>query len=147
MAIPVPTVERRLLSELGALADRIRVLRAEGHPNGEHIKPLEAQTSLKWQELRLLRAGPINSDQFPPELGLPNRRPPKTITALPGDPSQTPAAQALAAQARAASARAAHVRAALPLILPASIPAPSLLPPRLRAALTPLDPAAPRPDA
>jgi hypothetical protein len=137
MAIPVPTVERRLLSELGALADRIRVLRAEGHPNGEHIKPLEAQTSLKWQELRLLRAGPINSDQFPPELGLPNRRPPKTITALPGDPSQTPAAQA----------RAAHVRAALPLILPASIPAPSLLPTRLRAALTPLDPAAPRPDA
>ena len=58
----VPAAERRLLAELGALSDRIRALRAEGHPNGIEIRPLEAQTSLKWQELRLLRAGPINSE-------------------------------------------------------------------------------------
>jgi hypothetical protein len=80
------------------LADRIRVLRAEGHPNGEHIQPIEAQTSLKWQELRLLRAGPINSDQFLPELGLPNRRQPRTITAL----ARRPVANARAADACAA---------------------------------------------
>jgi hypothetical protein len=60
----VPPAERRLLAELGALSDRIRVLRAQGHPNGAQIKPLEAQTSLKWQELRSLRAGPINLEPF-----------------------------------------------------------------------------------
>jgi len=60
----IPTAERRLLAELGALSDRIRVLRAEGHPNAVRINPLEAQASLKWQELRLLRAGPINSELF-----------------------------------------------------------------------------------
>lgn len=63
----VPPAERRLLAELGALSDRIRALRAEHHPNGVEIRPLEAQTSLKWQELRLLRAGPINSELFPTE--------------------------------------------------------------------------------
>jgi hypothetical protein len=60
-----PTAERRLLTELGELSDRIRALRAESHPNGAQIRPLEAQTSLKWQELRLLRAGPMNAEQFP----------------------------------------------------------------------------------
>jgi hypothetical protein len=63
----VPPAERRLLAELGALSDRIRAIRAERHPSGVEIKPLEAQTSLKWQELRLLRAGPINSELFPSE--------------------------------------------------------------------------------
>lgn len=61
----VPTDERRLLAELGALSDRIRVLRAERDPSAVQIRPLEAQASLKWQELRLLRAGPINSELFP----------------------------------------------------------------------------------
>ena len=61
----IPTAERRLLAELGTLSDRIRALRAEGHPNGSEIRPLEAQSSLKWQELRLLRAGPINSESVP----------------------------------------------------------------------------------
>jgi hypothetical protein len=65
----VPPAERRLLAELGALSDRIRALRAGRHPNGAEIRPLEAQTSLKWQELRLLRAGPINSGMFPTESG------------------------------------------------------------------------------
>lgn len=63
----VPAAERRLLAELGALSDRIRALRAARHPSGSEIRPLEAQTSLKWQELRLLRAGPINSELFPTE--------------------------------------------------------------------------------
>lgn len=61
----VPTAERRLLAELGVLSDRIRALRAGSHPNGVEIRPLEAQTSLKWQELRLLRAGPINAGPLP----------------------------------------------------------------------------------
>ena len=61
----VPAAERRLLADLGALSDRIRALRAGRHPNGGEIRPLEAQTSLKWQELRLLRAGSINSEVFP----------------------------------------------------------------------------------
>ena len=61
----IPTSERRLLAELGALSDRIRVLRAERGPNAVRINPLEAQTSLKWQELRLLRARPINLEVAP----------------------------------------------------------------------------------
>ena len=61
----IPTAERRLLAELGVLSDRIRALRAGPHPNGVEIRPLEAQTSLKWQELRLLRAGPINAEPLP----------------------------------------------------------------------------------
>lgn len=63
----VPIAERRLLAELGALSDRIRVLRAGREPSAVQIKPLEAQASLKWQELRLLRAGPVNSELFPVE--------------------------------------------------------------------------------
>ena len=34
-------------------------------PNAVRINPLEAQASLKWQELRLLRAGPINLEVAP----------------------------------------------------------------------------------
>jgi hypothetical protein len=62
-----PIAERRLLAELGVLSDRIRALRAERRPNGANITPLEAQASLKWQELRLLRAGPLNAQSFPSE--------------------------------------------------------------------------------
>ena len=61
----IPTSERRLLVELGALSDRIRVLRAERGPNAVRINPLEAQASLKWQELRLLRADLINLEVAP----------------------------------------------------------------------------------
>jgi len=64
---PIPPAERRLLAELGVLSDRIRALRKEPHPNALQIRPLEAHSSLKWQELRLLRAGPINADVFPAE--------------------------------------------------------------------------------
>ena len=61
----IPTSERRLLAELGGLSDRIRALRAERRPNAVRINPLDAQASLKWQELRLLRAGPINLEVAP----------------------------------------------------------------------------------
>jgi hypothetical protein len=67
MSAAVPTAERRLLTELGTLSDRIRALRAERRPNGIQIMPLEAQSALKWQELRLLRAGPINAGLVPDE--------------------------------------------------------------------------------
>ncbi len=60
-----PIAEQRLLGELGVLSDRIRALRAEPRPNGANITPLEAQSALKWQELRLLRAGPLNAEGFP----------------------------------------------------------------------------------
>jgi hypothetical protein len=59
-----PFAERLLLAELGTLSDRIRVLRAEHAPDTIQIRPLEAQAKLKWQELRLLRAGPINPELF-----------------------------------------------------------------------------------
>ena len=62
--LAIPIAEQRLLAELGVLSDRIRAFRAEGHPNGLQIKTLEAQQSLKWQELRSLRAGPINLESF-----------------------------------------------------------------------------------
>ena len=61
----IPISERCLLAELGALSDRIRALRAKGHPNAVQIHPLETQMRLKWQELRLLRAGPGNADAAP----------------------------------------------------------------------------------
>jgi hypothetical protein len=98
-------------------------------------------------QLRPMNRGGCWPTRHPLDIGqagascLPNRRQPRTITALARRPvanaraAHARAAQARAAQALAAKARAARVRAALPLILPA----------RLRAALTPLDPAAPRP--
>ena len=57
--------ERRLLLELGVLSDRLRALRATLHPDPKDIRPLEAQMSLKWQQLRLLRAGPLNTEPQP----------------------------------------------------------------------------------
>jgi hypothetical protein len=61
---PIPT-ERRLLDELGVLSDRVRALRATGRPDSSEIRPVEAQMSLKWQELRSLRAGPLNEEAPP----------------------------------------------------------------------------------
>jgi hypothetical protein len=61
---PIPT-ERRLLGELGVLSDRLRALRATERPHASDIRPVEAQMSLKWQELRSLRAGPLNAEAPP----------------------------------------------------------------------------------
>ena len=57
--------ERRLLVELGVLSDRLRVLRAAPKPDAADIRPVEAQMSLKWQQLRFLRAGPQNTEAHP----------------------------------------------------------------------------------
>ncbi len=56
--------ERRLLRELGELSDRLRALRAMPPPDPREIHPLESQMSLKWQEMRLRRAGPVNTEAF-----------------------------------------------------------------------------------
>lgn len=59
-----------LLREIGAISDRVRELRKpEGRLDGTQIKALEAQSRAKWEELRLLRAGPVTS-----ELTSPRRR-------------------------------------------------------------------------
>ena len=63
-----PGPELALLRELGTIAIRIRALRA--HDAGHHItqvKALEAQVRLKWDEMRALRAAPV--DDVPGYLG------------------------------------------------------------------------------
>jgi hypothetical protein len=66
VAAKVNPAERRILGELGVLSDRLRALRAARQPNAEEIRPVEAQMSLRWQQLRLLRAGPINAEAHAP---------------------------------------------------------------------------------
>lgn len=65
MPVNATSPERRLLLELGVLSDRLRALRATPRPDAKDIRPVEAQMSLKWQELRLLRAGPQNTEAQP----------------------------------------------------------------------------------
>jgi hypothetical protein len=65
MAVNPSAPERRLLTELGVLSDKLRALRASPRPDANDIRPLEAQMSLKWQQLRLLRAGPLNAEAHP----------------------------------------------------------------------------------
>ncbi|HLB23109.1 MAG TPA: hypothetical protein VJP07_03365 [Dehalococcoidia bacterium] len=58
--------ERRLLAEIAGIADRVRALRAGGvFHDGAQIKALEGQSRLKWDELRALRAGPVNMEPLP----------------------------------------------------------------------------------
>jgi hypothetical protein len=60
----MPTAERRdhessLLREIGAIADRTRELRrADAVLNHDQVKALTRDLECKWQELRILRAGP-----------------------------------------------------------------------------------------
>lgn len=59
--------EIKILREIGALSDRVREMRRpEGRHDGTQIKALEAQSRAKWEELRLLRAGPVTSDLTSP---------------------------------------------------------------------------------
>lgn len=52
-----------LLREIGAISDRVREMRRPGgHHDGTQIKALEAQSRSKWEELRLLRAGPVTAE-------------------------------------------------------------------------------------
>lgn len=57
-------LERRLIDDIGGIADRVRELRRTGGTSydGGQIKALEVQSRAKWEELRSLRAGPVNLD-------------------------------------------------------------------------------------
>ncbi|HEX5480459.1 MAG TPA: hypothetical protein VFY79_12145 [Dehalococcoidia bacterium] len=59
-----------LLREIGALADRVRELRAS-HRSGrsEQIKALEAESRAQWERLRSLRADPTGAELPSPTLG------------------------------------------------------------------------------
>jgi hypothetical protein len=58
-----------MLRDLGAISDRIRALREKNAgQHGAQIKALEAESRVKWEQLRSLRAGPPTNE--PPE----NRR-------------------------------------------------------------------------
>jgi hypothetical protein len=62
VAAKINPSERQILGELGVLSDRLRALRATPRPSADDIRPVEAQMSLKWQQLRYLRAGPANAE-------------------------------------------------------------------------------------
>ncbi len=58
--------EQQLLRELGVISDRIRALRATGAgSHGVQVKALEAESRLKWEQLRAQRAGPLAADTPP----------------------------------------------------------------------------------
>ncbi len=66
---PEPPAER-LVREIGELSDRVRRLRLTEPVRGkDEIHSLEKESLLKWTELRELRAGSINEDRPPPNLG------------------------------------------------------------------------------
>lgn len=58
--------EAALLREIGLLSDRVRELRRSDHNDPAQIKALEGQSRSKWEELRLLRAGPVTIDAASP---------------------------------------------------------------------------------
>jgi hypothetical protein len=56
--------EAKLLREVGAISDRIRALRRkDAGLHGAQIKALEAESRLKWEQLRSLRAGPQTGEE------------------------------------------------------------------------------------
>ncbi len=67
MKLEVDPREAEILREIGALFDRVRALRQPaGRLDGVQIKALEGQSRAKWEELRLLRAGPAVADLSSP---------------------------------------------------------------------------------
>ena len=54
--------ERPILTDIGALSDRLRQLRASPRLDTTQVRALEAQARLKWEELRAMRAGPANGE-------------------------------------------------------------------------------------
>jgi hypothetical protein len=59
--------ETEILREIGVLFERVRELRQPaGRLDGAQIKALEGQSRAKWEELRLLRAGPVIEDHSSP---------------------------------------------------------------------------------
>jgi hypothetical protein len=58
--------EAQLLREVGGISDRIRALREKNAGrHGPQIKALEAESRIKWEQLRSLRAAPVTGE---PEL-------------------------------------------------------------------------------
>ena len=69
---PTQTGERALLREIGEISNRVRELRrGDGRHDPAQIKALEGESRSKWEELRLLRAGPVTIDM---DMGSPRRR-------------------------------------------------------------------------
>jgi hypothetical protein len=67
MTLPIDPRETQLLKEIGVLTDRVRAMRRpESRMDGIHIKALEGESRSKWEELRLLRAGPVVMDSSSP---------------------------------------------------------------------------------
>lgn len=57
------TLEHDVLIEIGTLCSRVRELRiSDARGNETAIKALEIESRTKWDELRSLRAGPVNID-------------------------------------------------------------------------------------
>lgn len=55
--------EQKLLSDIAGIADKVRAMRRPGaRYEASEIRALEDQSRTKWQELRMLRAGPVNSE-------------------------------------------------------------------------------------
>lgn len=56
--------EGALLNEIRGLADDVRGLRTtDARINGAEIRSLEERSRAKWEQLRRLRAGPIDIDR------------------------------------------------------------------------------------
>lgn len=67
---PQSSPTHALLREIGALADRVRELRASHTPgSSDQIKALEAETRARWDRLRALRADPTGVAVPPPHRG------------------------------------------------------------------------------
>ena len=67
MTMAIDPRETQILREIGVLSDRVRALRRPaGRLDGSQIKALEGQSRSKWEELRLLRAGPVVLDTSSP---------------------------------------------------------------------------------
>ena len=67
MKAPIDPREAELLKEIGVLTDRVREMRRPESPmDGLQIKALEGESRSKWEELRLLRAGPVELDNSSP---------------------------------------------------------------------------------
>jgi hypothetical protein len=63
LKLQVDPRETEILREIGLLFERVRALRQPaGRLDGAQIKALEGQSRAKWEELRLLRAGPVVSE-------------------------------------------------------------------------------------
>jgi hypothetical protein len=68
--MPADGPEQALLRGIDGLAQRVRALRATGAVHdGAAIKALEGQVRAKWDELRLLRAGPVTGELPKPHAG------------------------------------------------------------------------------